>query len=428
MKTKVIWAFLLPIVIMVDLFAQILPVDLLFIIVTANLFFTLNNVEKAFLFIPFMGVIAGAFLTSRGIYGVGGVFIPIGLVLNWNNLLKIKKKLLKKSLPLLLMLMVFLFSAIFNNNDTQKFQEIFIYGALSYLTFSFFFTKIHEVNFERIGLTFLLLGVFILRLTIDINDIPGPSNLFDFGFMRTQTDVYGENAVVTKNDFRISYHLPGFLVLIGIVLYLRQAKLNINFKTSFFFILSFLIIFYSGARQNLLCYIIIIGLYYLVKHRINIVLKVFVASMVLLILFNIMIDSGSEVLTRVLTSENIAESSGRSIHYIMGIRYFVENPLWGIGIGYHDYGGNAKWPHNIFIELLAELGVFVSSLIVILSLISIGASKRNGKLPFENLLLLIPFLVKAMVSASLTKNVIIFSIIIAYSFYPKSKIYVVKNE
>ena len=287
---------------------------------------------------------------------------------------------------------------------------------MAFIVISIFNLYIHKIRFKALGAIFLVFGAFLLRLCIDINNLPGPDNLLDFGFMRDQTYIYQAYAIVSQGDFTISYHVPGFLSLIGLSFILIDNNFRLTKSTIFLIFFSFLIIFYTGARQNLLGFFVLLIYFITTFTRKNFFIRLRLYSVYIFIIFFVLLEV-SPILSSA-TMDSTIEATGRQIHYLKGLGYFNENPLNGIGIGFHDYGGKATYPHNLFIELLAEVGIIGVLLTLLSTIYSIVKNNRNKKINSKYIILIIPFFIRAMISGSLTTNVIFFSLLFSIHFLP----------
>ncbi len=367
-----------------------------------------------------MGKIAGAFFISKGLIGFGGIFVLLGLILILNQIIKHKKLILKQYIPLLLILLLFIVSSI--NQYDGKATSIFLNGTIYFLTFSILFINQHKINFEKIGIILLILGIYLLLFSVDLNNLDGPSHLLDFGFLRDQTNIYSVNSNIIDGDFIVSYHMVGFISLIGLVFFLFKKEIHFSAKNLFFIFISFLIIYYSGGRQNLVGFFLVI-LVFLASEGKNSLKKIMATLFFLGTFVTIILSSKSEVLTSVLYSGGISEAteaSGRTLHFVYGLEYFSNNILTGVGIGFHDYGNDAKWAHNLFIELLAEVGLIGVFIVLLITLLKIISLRKSIGLGFRSWLIALPFLLRSMVSGSLTTNVVIFSFIFSVYFLNRS--------
>jgi len=67
---------------------------------------------------------------------------------------------------------------------------------------------------------------------------------------------------------------------------------------------------------------------------------------------------------------DILSSSGRIESYIIGLQIFRQNPIWGCGLGVRSYKERFGFtiPHNVVIQYLAQTGLLLTILILILLL------------------------------------------------------------
>jgi hypothetical protein len=408
--------------IMADLFFQNISIWIFVAIILSFQLFYCNKYENAFIFIAFAPQIAGAIFISQGVSGIGGFFIPLGLILIWKDIYKWRSLLFKGYIQLFFIFILFGFSAYFNDGGDYyaiKLLDTFSYGTLSYIGFSILFINRDSVRFSLLAMIIILWSAFLLRFVIVINNIPGPSNLFHFGFMREQTIAYGSYALIAEDDLTIPYHLPGFLSLIGLSLFLVKNEKFSRLIKWYIWILAFMIIFYTGARQNLLTYFILLLVYLMTLNDYSFIFKslsiiiVGAASIVILLSIN------SDVIQDIILSGTVSgaiEVSGRSGLVSRGLELFNTSPIWGIGFGHYNYRGIFDtFPHNFIIELLAEVGILGFSSIIILTASSFLRSRHKllvlHKNNFKPYLILFPLIVRAMISGSMTSNIIVFSFI-----------------
>jgi hypothetical protein len=409
-------------IIFADLFFQSISIWIFVVLIFFCQIFYCNKYENSFIFIAFTPKIAGAIFISQGVSGIGGFFIPLGMILIWKDIYKERNLLIKGYIWLFLVFILFGFSAFLNVDGdyyASKLLKTFTYGTLTYICFSILFINRELIRFPLLGMIFILWGVFLLRFVIDINNIPGPSNLFHFGFMREQTTIYGQFALITEDDFTISYHLPGFLSLVGLSIFLLVVEKNNKLLKWYVWIMVFIVIFYTGARQNLLAYIVLLMFYIFTLKEYSFIYKYLAIGFVIAVSTFILLSINSVLIQNVLLSSTMSgaiEVSGRSELISRGLELFNSNPLWGIGFGHYSYGGiYTEYPHNIFIELLAEIGIIGFSFIIILCCYVVYKNRQvilflhNHN--FKPYLVLFPLLVRAMISLNMTSNIIVISFI-----------------
>jgi O-antigen ligase len=133
----------------------------------------------------------------------------------------------------------------------------------------------------------------------------------------------------------------------------------------------------------------------------------------------ILLSINSDAIQNVLLSSTISgaiEASGRSELISRGLELFNASPLWGVGFGHYSYNGIFDtYPHNTIVELLAEIGIIGFSFIIILCCYVIFINRQVllflHRHNFKPYLVLLPLLVRAMISLNMTLNIIVFSFI-----------------
>lgn len=422
--------FFLTTLLLVDLFLKSIPIELFLITIVLIQFFFLDKYSNAFVLLTIGPILYGAFFNMKNIDMLGGLGLPLGFLLILPLISKLKFQILPSFISLTLLLISFFFSAFLHQKGdhyADKFFEIVIASARYFFAFVVLFYKRKEINFYTLSIFFALMGAFILRLSINCMELSGPEHLFQFGFMRDQSNHILYNNFNSSNKLSyIVYHIPGFLVLISLAFKIISNK-KLNFLTHIIFvILLFFISFYSGGRQNLLGFIVIFVINILVISNLSKLKKISLISIIVITTIYALFHIESEAITSLVEGglSNLGKSSGRVIHYYVALDYFNKNPWTGIGIGYHFYGGNGKYPHNLFLELLSETGLVGTFFVLILALVSYLNNRKHINNQKVFLMILIPFFIKAMVSGSLSTSISVVCFIIALPFLKENKSYV----
>jgi O-antigen ligase len=99
----------------------------------------------------------------------------------------------------------------------------------------------------------------------------------------------------------------------------------------------------------------------------------------------------------------------RILIYWEGLVNFWNNKLLGIGLGSFEFNslliGKIIYPHNVFIELLAETGIIGFSLFMIILLKIIRMLKHVYKTSSKEIgYILVAFLITSLINASLSGN------------------------
>jgi len=276
---------------------------------------------------------------------------------------------------LIFFLLFCIFSSIYSPSQVfWKQKALSIVLSLITLIYPFICFK-SEMDFDKVDFSFKFLSttaaliVFLLYVSGNLSVITG-------------SRVVGEGSRIPD------YLAIGELLGIGVLIYLYRPGLIRTFLAIFVFVMLVLL----GARGPFLFTVIAATLYFslrksqkLFNFKSLIILALLTSMFIVLAQF----WSGAELLTQRLSGfSELSEDQStleRLLAFQIGINAFVENPIWGLGLGgFGVYGYRIDeniYPHNIFIEIGAEMGLigiilFTSGIIYIFVL-----SKKQIKHP-----------------------------------------------
>ena len=147
-----------------------------------------------------------------------------------------------------------------------------------------------------------------------------------------------------------------------------------------------------------------------------------IAVLSLFIVYEVVSSLDIDIVTKTLESGD----AGRDELREQALAIFDKNPLFGSGLGgfYKITGEN--YPHNFFLEVLCECGIFgllFLSLVYIVFMvkhkIGIGQLTRNDSF---FLIIMISLFVRCMVSGNFTISIQLFSALFALAALPKNRI------
>ena len=209
------------------------------------------------------------------------------------------------------------------------------------------------------------------------------SNIFGWG----DEEPYAKRVVSFFKDEPISgAFLSGFILMIFGFLLTRYNEKKII--PLIFILISFFGVFITGERSNTIKLIIGTTLMFLFLDFFKIKIKLIILSFVFLIIFIITSQSNyfkerylGSFLSNLKSKENISEFVNKSLYfqlYKSGFYVFKNNPIFGVGNKNYrvetcqnqNLNNNYKCmthPHQIYIELLSEHGLFGT--IILLGLI-----------------------------------------------------------
>ena len=112
-----------------------------------------------------------------------------------------------------------------------------------------------------------------------------------------------------------------------------------------------------------------------------------------------------------VTEEGYIEGDGRGPWLLQGLELFQTDTTNGVGFGqYHFFGDYSSYPHNLFVELLCEMGIVGFAVFLVASIIGFLRAKRAvGTISYY----LLSVFLFSMASGSLADNIIVFSLLFA---------------
>jgi O-antigen ligase len=170
--------------------------------------------------------------------------------------------------------------------------------------------------------------------------------------MRVQTI---ETLGYIPDVYYISYQFPGAYVLQGIGIFLMRYRRSRAIPV-FLFAIGLVIILYAGARQMIISIFLVLLIWVLLTFkRTGIMIG---AALILLVPIVYAASSTLSTLFESTVEEGYVEGGGRGLWLLAGVQLFLDRPILGVGFGRYNLLGNYDtYPHNLFVEILCELGV-----------------------------------------------------------------------
>lgn len=282
----------------------------------------------------------------------------------------------------------------------EKLTQTLING----LSFSIGLSSLLTVRIEKDIHTafFALLSAFLVMAVVaTVNNFPGPNWGSFASWFRTYSNPFGFNAIVDLDSPILSYHYPGFIALVASYIALRAHSVSDRGVQMILFF-AFAVVILSGARQMLLILIVLSFTSFYKRYK------------VMMIIFVVMIipvgfweyRSLIEDFFYATSVNSLVEQSGRLVHFGQGIGYFLENPIVGSGFEFKSYGIGTKWPHNILIEILAEMGLF-GLLLIIVYMVYLYIQRPYRNLKTKSSYLIIILVLRSFVSGSISTNIVV---------------------
>lgn len=422
------------------LFVHSIPVQYIAAIVMIYVMIRCNLYENVFSFIVFFPNVAGYIFNPLGIDHVGGIIKYSGLavlfvliVLRRANMGFVPKGLF----PLILLLFLFtisVYTTFGGDHAEPKLIATVRHGLVLLFAYSFLFSNTEKFDFTKQGVLFIVLAIFLVPMSIPVNGIEGPTDLFDFGFLRNQTHEEFLDAIVVDDDsFHIAYQGTGFLLLVGLGVFMIESKKTKLWQILLILAIVTLALLYIGSRQAIVSIFVMafvwafiinrdntsVNLYKFIRNSTSANLYKLIGRWFAIVLivgvsyYLIDILTTDEGLLESVAEEGYVEGAGRGDWLMAGVDQFLSHPVFGVGYGrfmvFNMYG---SYPHNLFIELLCETGLVGFSIAMVLG---VFAAIKNRKVLKPFLVLWLAYFLRSMVSGEISLNIYVFVILFALS-------------
>ena len=290
--------------------------------------------------------------------------------------------------------------------SNTKLIRIFLYGLLCFWTFLVYNSE-SDINPMKLVYIFALAGVTYIVMGGTVYHFGTPSSILDFGYF---------GRVVKMDDgFSLSYHSVGLAALYGVALLLspKDDKHIFQTKSVILLIILLFVALISQMRQGILGIVILLFFRYIILMKNNMVYKM--AGLLLLVGIGLFLvnDVQTDAFRAMSEAKNFEEMVNRPYDKSMGI--MEKAPWFGLGLGGYSCDGKVAYPHNIFLEVINEMGFVGLLLIVVISLcamryngFSLRSLNANGTYA---ILLLLAIFIRINASSDLMENIYFFSLL-----------------
>lgn len=288
-----------------------------------------------------------------------------------------------------------------------KLVRIFLYGLLCFWTFLIYNSE-SNINPMKLAYIFALAGVTYIVMGVTVYHFGTPSSILDFGY-------FGRHVQRSADTFTLSYHTVGMAALYGVVFLLSPAddKHILKSKTV---VLLFILLFtalISQMRQGILGIFVLLVVRYVVLVKNNTGYKLvgmLLLAAIGLFMFN---DVQTDAFKAMSEAKNFEEMINRP--YDKALSIMDEYPLFGRGLGGYSYNGQVAYPHNIFLEIINEMGFVNLFVIIVISLYMMKYNEFSWKAINANgtyaILLLLAIFIRVNASGDLTENIYFFALL-----------------
>lgn len=409
--------YLILILLALTITGSISAITLFVIIISLNCLLSRKEVGISFLLI-FPALMGQLFRNLQIGYPGSIIALIIGIGLLKNELRTIFKRpsaLLYTCTLVMIILISFIYGGM-TIEGTDKLITLLITCITSILIF-YPIAMSRNIDLGKIAYPFLLSGIFFIAVAYDFLGYTRTYDFFDFTTFR---QIGTEN--LEKGLPYIVWHIPAMISCYSLAFYLSGKDDSVKFKDIIFLITSFWLILLSGTRQAIICYFAILVCWIIIRNGKlqikDIVISVFLCLAGYLFFSTLEVEGIQKVFD---TTKSLDERLNRDYSYTF--KLISENTYLGVGLGnINDPLTGQRYPHNIVLEILCEMGcvglIAVSLLIIIFyarNKFDIFKKTNSGN---YSLILFLPYLVRSMISDDLSHNVVLF--VVMFTLFNRS--------
>ncbi|MDD6482271.1 MAG: O-antigen ligase family protein [Lachnospiraceae bacterium] len=349
------------------------------------------------------------------------VVYVVVLVILLPQIASLFRKSIASSVLFILLLSLFAIAFIYGPQHAYskiKLARILLYGLLCFWTF-LIYNREKNIDPQKIAFIFAIVGVTYIVMGVTVYNFGKPSSFFDFTY-------FGRHVQKFADSFAISYHSVGLAALYGTVFLLspKEDKQVLNSSSIILLILLIYIALISQMRQGILGIIVLMFVRYglLIKRK-GLVYKLLVFIAIAAILSFALTGVKTAAGQSIADSSNFEQAVNRS--YDRGLSIMYEYPFFGVGLGGYSLDGKVTYPHNIFLEIIDELGFVGLFMVLFLSFYAMWCNRFSLKALNANgtfaLLFLLAVFIRVNASGDLTENIYFFALLFSIDKNPLNK-------
>lgn len=411
-----------------NLFFPVIPQLLLYVVVIGCAWNRLPREAIGFCCLLFLKDVNHAmFFLNYHISGIAPLTVLIGLFLMRDFFMSQWKHMLSYGKHLWMLMGLFFVSMLVMGTyayNVSKLTALITAGFFAYIAYCYILYNRDKLDYYKLALYCAIFAIFLLQLNVVANHYGTPSSITDFAFYRLQVgaDMYtdlAESGIL----YATHYQFFGTMCTYGFALCLSLCKLNVK-QVILLLTFNIFAIGYTGARQYLLIMVVLFSIYILFMKAPVIIKSLIILCGFVLVSYIVYNTIMSDYIEKISDSGLFA-GSGREDTIERGMALFKQHPIFGVGFGgYNMYGDYKVYPHNMFVELLAEVGITGLIIIVLIELSNIKGmrvlldSKHNTYLMYVVMALFL----RSMISLSMTGNIVLFSVLSACYYYTRKRV------
>lgn len=266
-----------------------------------------------------------------------------------------------------------------------------------------------------------LVSLLYAYIAFDFYGFPGPTNLLDFNFFRSSFA-----GIKTETDMVLTYHSVGVPAMMGLAIIFSAYKFQDLKKGKVLIAIIPLVILLliAQARQAIVGTFIILFIRLIIEKEFSFNKKIWLSIILTLASIFFITHIKSDAIESSMNASSMSQSLNRD--YDEAFKIMESDFIFGIGLGGFSSNGVRAYPHNLFLELLCELG-FVGTVFVVLLVFAPLLTKLKRlqfitKSNFYAIPLITAIFIRSMMSSDLIDSITFITAIIILTHIKTNKI------
>lgn len=354
------------------------------------------------------------------IYGIFLVFM--GLFLSRDYIKVALTKNTKGLLCLLAVFVLFYFYYLFGPQTkfaTDKMIKIISNGSLFYISYACL-CKSKKIHNEVMAHLLLLSTIFFFVVSKALAPIGSPKTIIDFAW-------YRDHFIADSN--MVFYQTVGMNALLALLFYYGQKGCHFfTVRSLMLLVTGTYLTLMSGARQSVLGLVFLLPFAYFLQapqnshNFLKIANRLVVMMICAFVLFQLLEMMNISYFSQIFddrSNSSVEEKINRGINYSEAYNIIEKNLAEGTGLGGYNYITKHAYPHNFFLEMLCECGLFGLFMFLFIVVIYIYMNPVKFTLMTHNNTLFFviysSLFLTNMISGDFTDSIVLFSALFSTS-------------
>ncbi len=316
----------------------------------------------------------------------------------------------------MVLVIIFLLAFLYGPQHSYSKSKLIYIISLGFCSIIYWRVYIQSPRLQPLALAqFLcLISLLYVYIAFDFYPFKHPTNIFDLDFFR------GAFSLIKKDSATVlTYHSVGIPAMMGLALIFSSLKLpELRRRETVILILPLVILLLiAQARQAIFGTLIILFIRIIIDTSLSFSRKIGISIILAVSSMLVLSHIKSDAIESSMNATTLGESLNRD--YDDAFKILETDFIFGKGLGGFSTNGFRAYPHNLFLELLCELGAFGTLIVVILIFVPLLAKPSRCQLitssNFYALPLIVAIFIRSMMSSDLIDSICLITAIILIS-------------